>query len=247
MKGNHGESAESHHRPHRTSRVALELIVAYGLVAYLLLPLVWHEHEARHPAITEAGRITRTRSGIPGDPIDVGLVGSEEDLQRGMLAAKWFPADPITLKSSLRIAVDVVFRRPYVDAPVSPLYLFGRREDLAFEQPVGDNPRERHHVRFWRSPTPDENGRPLWLGSATLDLKVGFARDTGQITHHISPDVDADRDKIIADLQKAHALSDVYWIDHFHKELEGRNGEGDPWHTDGRLAVGVLNTGKAAP
>jgi hypothetical protein len=35
--------------------------------------------------------------------------------------------------------------------------LFGRKEDLAFEQPVGDSPRQRHHVRFcagtncWRS------------------------------------------------------------------------------------------------
>jgi len=54
-----------------------------------------------------------------------------------MTAAGWFPADPITFKSSVRIAVDSVFRKPDVNAPVSNLYLFDRKQALAFEQPVG--------------------------------------------------------------------------------------------------------------
>ena len=52
-------------------------------------------------------------------------------------------ADPITLKSSLRIAESTDLP-PLVcgeDAPVSNLYLFGRKEDLAFEKPVGDDAR----------------------------------------------------------------------------------------------------------
>lgn len=213
---------------------------AYFVFAYLILPFAWHQHEDRHPALLDAERITHTRSGIPGDPINVGLVGSEDDLQRAMLAAKWYPADPITLKSALRIAADVVFRRPYDEAPVSPLYLFGRVEDLAFEQPVGDDPRRRHHVRFWHSKEKDSEGRPLWFGAATMDKHVGLSHDTGQITHHIGPNVDAERDKIINDIKAAGDLASVYWIDDFHKKLSGKNGEGDPWHTDGRLAVGVI-------
>jgi hypothetical protein len=42
----------------------------------------------------------------------------------------------------------MVFKRPDDEAPVSTLYLFGRKEDLAFEKPVGGSPKERHHVRF---------------------------------------------------------------------------------------------------
>lgn len=231
--------AQPPRRPRRLF-VLFAALVVYALLAYLLIPLLWSRHEKRHPALASAETITRTRSGIPGDPIDVGLVGTEEQLQRGMLAAKWYPADPITLRSSMRIAAAVVLKRPYDDAPVSPLYLFGRVEDLAFEQPVGDDPRRRHHVRFWKSDKLDDQNRPLWFGSATLDERVGLARDTGQITHHISPDVDAERDKIIADLKAAGWLAGVYWIDGFQKQLSGRNGEGDPWRTDGRLAVGVL-------
>jgi hypothetical protein len=157
-----------------------------------------------------------------------------------MNAAKWYPADPITLESSLRIAVGVVFDRPYADAPVSSLYLWGRKEDLAFEQPVGGDPRRRHHVRFWRSAKVDQQGRPLWIGAATFDTHVGLSYTTAQITHHISADVDLDRNKVIEDINRAGDLSAVYWIDGFHKELEGKNGGGDPWHTDGKLAVGVI-------
>lgn len=192
------------------------------------------------PRVASAETVTRTGIGLPGDPIDVALVGTEEQVQRAMPAAGWYPADPITLESSLRIAVGVVFKRPFDHAPVSPLYLFGRKEDLAFEKPVGNNPRERHHVRFWRSTVLDEQGRPLWYGSATFDKRVGLSRDTGQFTHVIDPDVDADRDLLIADLRAAGAIASDYWVDGFQAVLQGKNGEGDPWRTDGRLHVGVL-------
>ncbi len=179
--------------------------------------------------------------------MNIGLVGLEGDVQRAMLAAKWFPADSITLKSSLRIAADVVLRRPYPDAPVSSLYFFGRIQDLAFERPVGDDPRQRHHVRYWRSSELDQDGRPMWFGAATMDVHVGLSHDTGQITHHIGPDVDAERDKIIADINAAGDLASVYWVDNFHKELNGKNGGGDAWHTDGRLAVCVIAIAGHAP
>jgi hypothetical protein len=172
--------------------------------------------------------------------LNVALIGTEEFVHKAMIAAKWYPADKITLASSLRIATGVVFDRPYVDAPVSSLYLWGRKEDLAFEQPVGNDPRRRHHVRFWRSEKLDEQGRPLWLGAATFDTHVGLSYTTAEITHHIAPDVDADRDKVINDIRNAGDLAAEYWIDGFHKVLQGKNGGGDPWHTDGRLAVGLL-------
>ena len=159
-----------------------------------------------------------------------------------MLTAKWYPADPVTMASSIRIVVDVVISRPFDEAPVSPLYLFGRKEDLAFERPVGDNPRERHHVRFWKSEKLDKDGRPLWFGSATFDIHVGFSHDTGQITHHIAADVDKDRDLLLNNLNAAGVLLSIEWIEHFHTELQGKNGGGDPWRTDGRLGVGVIKT-----
>jgi len=233
-------------RLERASAMIAAGVAVYLVVAYLVLPRAWHVHEKRHPALLDAPWLTHTSSGIPGDPLNIALVGAEQDIHRAMLAAGWYPAEPITLASSLRMAADVVFKKPFDDAPVSSLYLWGRKEDLAFEQMVGDNPRHRHHVRYWRSAQLDADGRPLWLGAATLDVRVGLSHTTGQITHHIGSDVDAERDKILHEIQKAGGLATVYWIDGFNPELEGRNGGGDRWHTDGRLAVGVIQPGGRA-
>lgn len=225
---------------HRLLYVAGVLLIAYLAVAYFLLPLVWRTDERRrHPDLTEAPRITHTANGIPGDPINLALVGSQTDVVRAMLAAKWFPADPVTFHTSLRIAVDSVFRKPDDEAPVSPLLLFGRKQDLAFEQPVGDSPRQRHHVRFWHWDK-QSDGREVWFGAVTFDERVGFSHTTGQITHHIGPEVDAERDRLIGELQTANQAKEVYWVNGFHKELSGKNGGGDPWRTDGRLEVAVL-------
>ena len=133
-----------------------------------------------------------------------------------------------------------MLKRSYDDAPVSNLYLFGRREDLAFEQPIGPDPRQRQHVRFWRTAQLDLDGRPVWVGAATFDQRVGFSHTTGQITHHIAPNIDTERDGLFHDLQATGDLAEVYSVPDFHKVLDGRNGGGDPWHTDGALKVGII-------
>lgn len=216
------------------------MLLVYLAVAYLIVPAGWKRYARRHPALDDVPRITHTGSGIPGDPLNVALIGTETELKKIMLAARWYPADPLTLKSCLRIAAGTVLKRPYDDAPVSNLYLFGRKQDLAFEQPVGNDPRKRHHVRYWRSDVVDEDGQPIWVGAATFDAKVGFSHTTGQVTHHTAADIDAERDKLFDDLKRTGDLEDFYVDQGFHKVLEGRNGGGDPWHTDGSLYAGVI-------
>jgi LssY C-terminus len=237
-----GFPASPRHR-RRLRRLGLWLLAAlavYAIAAYFMIPTLWRVEILLHPALQGAPRITHTAAGIHGDPLNIALIATKAELIKAMLAAGWHPADPLTLESSLHMVSSTVFHRPYIDAPVSSLYLWGRKEDLAFEQPVGDDPERRHHVRFWHSAAVDELGRPLWIGAATYDVRVGFSHTTGQITHHIAPDVDAERDKLIADLRRAGQLSQASWIEHFHQVLKGYNGGGDPYDTDGRLAVGVI-------
>jgi hypothetical protein len=193
-----------------------------------------------HPALVRSPRHTTTRRGHQGDAVNIAFIGTEEELHRALSAAGWYAADPITLKTSLRIAADVVLKKPYDHAPVSDLFLWGRRQDAAFEQPVGDSPKQRHHVRFWRSAEVDQRGDPLWLGAATYDERVEISRTTGGITHRIAPDIDRERNKLVRDAVRAGLLDGYYWVDEFHRVREGRNGGGDPYFTDGRLAVGVI-------
>ncbi len=172
--------------------------------------------------------------------MNVALIGSEDALKSVMTEAGWYEANPLGVESDLKIAVDSVFSRSYVEAPVSKLYLFGRKEDLAFEQALDSSPRHRHHVRFWRSEQVDSDGRPIWFGAASYDERVGLSHTTGQITHHIAPDIDAERDHVFATLEKTNAFSDTYQVKKFQTVLQGKNGGGDPWHTDGDLYVGVI-------
>lgn len=221
------------------------VILLYLLAAYVIVPRVWERDIRRHPALFAAPRLTHTPSGIPGDPINVALLGSESSVIQAMTRAKWDPADALTFRSSVRIAVDSVLRRPDDDAPVSTLELFGRKQDLAFEQPVGNSPRQRHHVRFWHWDQLHE-GREVWFGAVTFDERVGLSHTTGEVTHHIGADLDAERDRLIAGLQQAGVAQEVYWLDGF-QQLQGKNGGGDPWHTDGRLEAAVLATASPAP
>jgi hypothetical protein len=216
------------------------VLALYLAAAYLVIPFAWKQYAEHHPAFDDNPQFTETGDGHPGDPLNIALIGSEAEVREIMAAAKWYAADPLGLKSDLEIAAGTVLKRPYDEAPVSSLYIFERKEDLAFEHPMGDDPRKRNHVRFWRTSKVDAVGRPIWVGAASYDERVGLSHTTGQITHHIAPDVDSERDHLFTNLQKTGDLSEMYKVAGFHKVLEGRNGGGDPWHTDGDLWGGMI-------
>ena len=222
--------------------VLAAVLIAYGILAYIVLPLSWthYEHQKGLAGLT---MVTRTAQDIPGDPINVGLVGIEDDVLCAMHAAGWYPADPITFRSSVRIVGSVVLDRPYRDAPVSSLFYEGRREDLAFEKPVGESADRRHHVRFWEVLKRGQEGRPVWLGSATFDRDVGLSRYTGQVTHHIAPDVDAERNGLTNDLKNMKVVEAIYEVSGVGPTLNGRNGEGDRYYTDGEVKISRLVLG----
>jgi len=214
----------------------LAIVFVYTLLAYLALPALWthYEHQKK---LANLPMVTRTAQGIPGDPINVGLIGDARDVLCAMQAAGWYPADKVTLKSSIEIAGSVLLDRPYRDAPVSNLYYLGRHEDLAFEKPDGHSADHRHHVRFWKVLDQGEEKRPVWLGAATFDRSVGVSHYTGAITHHIAPDVDAERALLATDLEAAGMLDAKYQVTGVGVTLTGRNGGGDPYYTDGEVWI----------
>jgi len=221
---------------------ARNLLVFFGVVfvlwlalAYLLLPDWWQHRDRQHPALSGAPTLTSSPAGLPGDPLNLFIIASESELTAALLKTGWYPADPVTLGTSLRITEDAILRRPYTEAPVSDLLLFGRRQDLAFEKPFGHDPRERHHVRFWLAPRQDSQGRAAWWGAATFDTSVGLSHTTGEITHHISSNVDAERDLFLQDLKTGGFTSISYRPD--FQKFAGKNGGGDPWTSDGRLGT----------
>jgi hypothetical protein len=215
---------------------ALAVVLAYTFLAYLALPTLWmhYEHQKK---LANLPMVTRTAQGIPGDPINIGLVGDDKDVLCAMAAAGWFPADPVTLRSSIEIVGSVLLDRPYRDAPVSPLFYLGRREDLAFEKPDGKSADHRHHVRFWKVLDKGEEQRPVWLGAVTYDRSVGVSHYTGAITHKIGADIDAERLLLTTDLEAAGMVDAKYQVTGIGPTMTGRNGGGDPYYTDGEVWV----------
>jgi hypothetical protein len=214
----------------------------YFVLAYVLIPRLWFHHE-HQPGLASKPAVTTTAAGIPGDPLNVGLIGDLADVVKAMRMAGWYPADAITLRSSVEIAGSVLFDRPYKEAPVSTLLYEGRKQDLAFEKEIGASADRRNHVRFWKVLDKGVEGRPVWLGSATQDVSVGLNRYTGQFTHHISPDVDAEPDTLINDLVSAKVVASLYQVSGVGPTIAGRNGEGDFYYTDGEIRIAVLSAG----
>jgi hypothetical protein len=212
----------------RLATAAILALAAYLALAYILAPFLWRHFE-HQPSLAGLEATTRTALGLPGDAINIGLEGAQDDVLCAVHAAGWRPADPVTLESSLKIIGSVLLDRPYLGAPISPLFYENRKQDLAFEKPSGKSARTRHHVRFWKALDAGDGGLPVWLGAAVFDDGVGVSHYTGQITHHTAPDIDAERDLLMADLAQAKKVSELYSVSGVGPTLISRNGGGDPY------------------
>lgn len=214
-------------------------VVFWVLLAYLVLPRLHRILTAIYVPDYFIGR-ARTSDGLLGDPVNLAVLGTEDELTAAMSGAGWRLADPVSMRSSIRIVTSTLRRESYAQAPVSPLFLFGRQQDLAYQQEVDGNPAQRHHVRFWRCPDGWllPGGRRVdWLAAATFDRSVGLSLFTLQITHKIDADTDVERDHVVGSLRAAPLAARVDLIRDFSTGYHARNGGGDSIRTDGDLPV----------
>jgi hypothetical protein len=213
--------------------------VFWVLVAYIALPRLHRVLTNIYVPNYFIGR-TRTSDGLLGDPVNLAFLGTEQQMHAAMEKAGWTRADDLNLRSAGRIVASTVLRRSYARAPVSPLMLFGRNQDFAYQQEVKGNPAKRHHVRFWRCPDGwllPGGARVDWLAAGTYDRAVGFSLFTLQITHKIAENTDIERDYIVDSVSEATAEVTVSRLTNFASSYHARNGGGDAIITDGDLPV----------
>jgi hypothetical protein len=239
MSAAHGRAAglmRGRLRPRHYAAIALVLLIGLPLLwlalAYGGLPRLWSHHEHRKMGDRAGEMISYTAQDIPGDPLNLRLSGSAAAIDCAFTRAGWSRADPLSLNSSLRIARSVIGGDPYPKAPVSPLYVADRQQDLAFELDEGTSARKRHHVRLW-STRPDQ-----WIGAASFDKGVGLSLFTLQITHRIGPDVDAERSRVGALVIAAGGHPVGATSARLHQWH--RNGGGDRYYSDGEIAAFAL-------
>lgn len=179
------------------------------------------------------------RQGKPGDPMNVKVIGTRGQLAAAFAAGGWYRADELTLITALRISVDAILGRKYSTAPVSSQYLYGRKQDLAFERP-GKTVRERDHIRLWNTRQRSSDGRPIYLGAATRDIAVEISETTHLPTHKISPEVDAERTTVVDTLIDGGWVVGQGWEADFPGPATRTTGSGDTYHTDGQRAILTL-------
>jgi hypothetical protein len=239
---------------------AAALGFTYAIAAYVILPRAVR----MGLKILQQKRVPRyavTGDGLPGDPVNLALIGTFPQLRSGFAAAGWSEADPLGVTSSWRMVRAFVFNSPYPTAPFSTLYLFGRGQDIGFQKAIDNSPRKRHHVRFWaldlaRAQTtvgtasfwlnidrPLDEARVLWVGAGTRDTGFSLTRLTFQITHATDSDTNLEREYIIAELTKNRAIGDVTsYPAGNHPATERVN----RYITDGRVTLASLASDPAA-
>jgi hypothetical protein len=204
----------------------LALGLTYAIGAYIILPRAVRMglkilQRKRVPSFTITG------DGLPGDPVNLVLVGTLGQLRAAFATAGWSDADRLGLASSWRMVRAFVFNSPYPTAPFSTLYLFGRGQDIGFQKAIDDSPRKRHHIRFWalslthaegtvgtasfwlNTDRPPDDARVFWVGAGTKDTGFSLTQLTFQITHATDSYTNAERDFIVAELRKIPVIEEV--------------------------------------
>ncbi|MDB5170499.1 MAG: hypothetical protein JWO35_193 [Candidatus Saccharibacteria bacterium] len=198
--------------------LSLAIFITYALAAYVLVPALIRLFRIVYPA-KHLPMYCVTPDGFASDPLNIGIIGTRRQLITAMEQSGWHVADPHRFRYLIRHLAGTLFDWTYYNAPVSSLYLFGRKQDIAFEIPLPGGSGKRHHVRFWA--TTYEQGKRLsfrnihwhhrkahiqgdnllWVGAASLDVGFGFIRHNLQITHSIDPDTNKERELIVRKLK----------------------------------------------
>jgi len=172
-----------------------------------------------------------------GDPLNIVVIGEEEELFYAFIRAGWDETETIYSTSMWKTAMSFLFGGKYRYSPVSALYMYGRKQDIALQK-ARQSIHERNHLRLWLSPIRYEN-KPVWIGQISRDIGVRFTTKT-ITTHKIDPDVDETRNYLIENFLYSQGLAKFAYVKGVAAApiTEPRkNLTGDPYFTDGYRLV----------
>jgi hypothetical protein len=166
--------------------------------------IVNHDEKGLRKALESLPCCTTDKEGKdPGDPLNIVVIGEGEDVLHAFIRAGWDETETIYSTSALKTARSFIFGGRYRYSPISGLFVYGRRQDVALQK-ARETIHERNHLRLWLAPMRFE-GKPVWIGQISRDIGVRFTWRTIK-THKIDPDVDETRDFLLQDLWYSHGL-----------------------------------------
>ncbi len=186
---------------------------------------------------------TNQDASAPGDPLNLVLIGNAEDLFPAFVRRGWHATEATYAGSIRKTLMSYLFGDRYIYSPISPLYAFGRQQDIAFQKPRSSI-HQRNHLRLWLTPLRFQ-GKEVWVGQISRDIGVKFTTTSKfLVTHVIDPDVDEARNSFIQDLLFSQGLVKVGYAKGGPVATEYdpvRNLGDDPYFSDGLRAVMLLD------
>lgn len=184
--------------------------------------------------------VTNAHGGASGDPLNIVLIGESSQIMAALSECDWSFTHRIDSTTVRRLIGAALNGQPYLTAPVSSLYCFGRPQDLAFQRSRA-NLSQRNHMRLWLAPYTVE-GRPVWVGQISRDIGIKLTRSSPTLTTHvIDPMVDEARQFLLESLLFRFRIESFGFVRASAaatREHPRTNLTGDPYITDGmRLIV----------
>ena len=172
-----------------------------------------------------------------GDPLNVVFVGTRQAIWSALVRQRWHATEVNHMKSAIKTTRSFFFGSQYLYSPISPLYLYGRSQDVGLQK-ARNSVSRRNHMRLWRAPY-NFQGQEVYVGQISRDIGVKFQKRT-ITTHAIDPYVDHTRDGLIGDLAYSEGLSGIGYVSGSRVSTEEDthyNLTPDPYYSDGYRAV----------
>jgi len=182
-------------------------------------------------------RVTTTKK-VDADVLNIVFVGSEEQVKSAFREAGWRNADPVSKRAWLKNLYALLNKSSYAQQPMMTFLLNGKPQDMSWQKSLNSYSR-RDHLRIWQWTT-TEASDSLWLTSSTRDTRAVLAVKYKGFVHHIAPNIDEERSKIIRDLTFAGCVKSVSYVARPEIPAVIYNATGDAMHTDGAIAVVAL-------
>ena len=184
-----------------------------------------------------------------GDPLNLVLIGSAEDVLASMSRAEWSYTNVINVDTVRRMLGAALSGASYPVAPVSPLYFMDRPQDLALQR-ARSTILQRNHLRLWLAPFHFQ-GKSVWVGQVSRDINIKATTSSSSLTTHvIDPNVDEAREHVLQSLLVAGAVKRfgfVRGVEPASADNPHTNLSGDPFFTDGLRLVALLSGDNTTP
>ncbi|TGD76024.1 hypothetical protein E4634_00275 [Mangrovimicrobium sediminis] len=184
-----------------------------------------------------------------GDPLNVVLVGDSAAVLSALTRGGWSSTHRIDSDTVRRMLGAAISGSAYPVAPISPLYLFGRQQDLAMQR-ARSNILQRNHIRLWLAPFRFE-GKPVWVGQVSRDIGIKATWLSPTLTTHvIDPNVDEAREHLLQSLLVSGAVRRFAFVGGAaaaSAEAPRSNLTDDPFFSDGLRLVAEVSARDTIP